>query len=93
MLVGIDPPLIGQPFGLGANDITALILSTRHEGFSLFSLEEWPINVYVARISDTNVLDAECFEREQVQLIAWGEVFDDFQKATARAQELESELL
>ena len=93
MLVRIDPPLIGQSFGLGANDVTALLLSTRHQGFSLYTMKDWPTNVYVARISDPNVFDAECFTREQVQLIAWGEIFDDFQKATVRAHELESEVM
>ena len=48
---------------------------------------------YVARISDPSVLDAESFTREQVQLIAWGEIFNDLQKATLCAQGLESEMI
>ena len=93
MLVRIDPPLIGQPFGLGATDITTLVLSTRHLGFSLYPVNGWPTNVYVARIVDPRVLDAESFTHEQVELIAWGEIFNDLEKATVRAQELESELI
>jgi hypothetical protein len=33
MLVEIEPPVIGQNYGLGNQDTTNLILSTRHEGF------------------------------------------------------------
>jgi hypothetical protein len=93
MIVTIDPPLIGQPFGLGGGDVTTLLLSTRHQGFSLYPVTEWPTNVYVARIVDPQVFDAESFTPEQVQLIAWGEIFDDLCKANSRAQELELELL
>ena len=93
MLVRIDPPLIGQSFGLGGNEVTELLLSTRHKGFSLFSPRQGAKEVYVARIADPAVLAAESFTREQVQLIAWGTVFDDVETATARACELEAELI
>ena len=93
MLVGIDPPLIGQSFGLGGDDITELLLSTRHQGFSLFSTRREPMEVYIARIVDQKVLNAESFSREQVQLIAWGTIFGTLEKATARAHELEPELI
>ncbi|MGB8222784.1 MAG: hypothetical protein WCF10_09355, partial [Polyangiales bacterium] len=93
MLVKIDPPLIGQSFGLGGNDVTTLLLSTRHQGFSLYPVTEWPTYVYVTRIADPRVLEAESFTPEQVQLIAWGEIFADLHEAANRAQELESELI
>lgn len=93
MLVRVDPPLVGQSFGLGGNDITTLLLSTRHQGFSLYPVNAWPTNVYVARIADPQVLNSDSFTREQVQLIAWGEIFNDLRAATQRAQELESELI
>ena len=93
MLVRIDPPLIGQSFGLGGADVTEVLLSTRHEGFTLFPTEKWPTYVYVARITDPRVLCAESFDRNQVQLIAWGMIFDDLQRANLRARELETELI
>lgn len=93
MLVRIDPPLIGQSFGLGGNDITELLLATRHQGFSLFPPHRGAKEVYVARIVDSVVLAAESFSRDQVQLIAWGTIFDDLEMATARARELETELI
>jgi len=93
MLVRIEPPLIGQSFGLGGEDITELLLSTRHEGSSLYPVTEWPTYVYVARLAEPTVRDAARFDRGQVQLIAWGMLFGSLQDAQARAHELEKELL
>lgn len=93
MLVQIDPPLIGQPFGLGGSDVVELLLSTRHQGFSLFSKHREPMEVYVARVVDAKVLEAESFTREQVQLVAWGTVFHSLSDASVRARELELELI
>ncbi len=93
MLVRIDPPLIGQSFGLGGKDITELLIATRHQGFSLFPTRCEPMEVYVARVVDPKVLEADSFSREQVQLIAWGTVFRTLSEASARACELESELI
>ena len=93
MLVKIVPPLIGQSFGLGGNDVTELLLSTRHQGFSLFFARREPMEVYVARVVDPKVLQAESFTREQVELIAWGTVFNTLPEASVRASELEPELI
>lgn len=93
MLVRIDPPLIGQSFGLGGNDVTMLLLSTRHQGYTLYPVAKWPTYVYVARIADPKVFEADSFTRDQVQLVAWGMIFDDLEKAGARAHELEAELI
>ena len=93
MLVKIDPPLIGQSFGLGGDDVAELLLSTRHQGFSLFPAHQGPMEVYVARVVDPAVLTGESFTRDQVQLIAWGTIYSDLEKANARALELESELI
>jgi hypothetical protein len=75
MLVGIEPVLDGQRFGLGAIDVDRLIISTRVEGQTLFPISQWPAPVYVARILDDTVLSSKEFTRQQVELIAWGMLF------------------
>ena len=90
MLVGIDPPLIGQRFGLGAQDIPYLILSTRHAGHTLFPIDEWPAHVYVARLLDESVIQAQRFISNQVELIAWGLLFKSFEDAQAEAQKFDN---
>lgn len=75
MLIEIEPAVEGQRFGLGATDITQLILAPRGLRQTLFPVSEWPSSVYVARIVDDTVLDTGTFTRGQVELIAWGTLF------------------
>jgi hypothetical protein len=42
MLIQIEPPLIGQQFGLGDKDISQLIISARLQGDTLFPVSHWP---------------------------------------------------
>jgi hypothetical protein len=81
MLVEVEPMLIGQPFGLGDRDISRLILSTRHRGYTLYPVTEWPAHVYVTRILDDTVLQTLSFTKEQVELIAWAMIFRSFEEA------------
>ncbi len=75
MLIHVEPPVIGQAFGLGGQNIVDLIISTRHSGFSLFPITEWPSYVYIARILDETVAKTFVFRKDQVEVIAWGMVF------------------
>jgi len=75
LLVDIEPPIIGQGFGLGGKDITQLILTTRHQGVTLFPVNEWPAYVYVYRIVDDALLRQETFAADQVALIFWGVIY------------------
>jgi hypothetical protein len=81
MLVDIEPPLPGQRFGLGASDITSLVLSSRHRGQTLYPISEWPSYVYVARVLDNQVPSSSTLSKEQVELVAWGAIFKSLQEA------------
>lgn len=86
MLIEIEPTLDGQRFGLGAKDVTSLIISARHHGQTLFPISEWPSFVYVARVLDDTVLSSASFTRKQVELIAWGTLFRTLEEATDHAE-------
>lgn len=86
MLLDIDPPLDGQRFGMGATDITQLIISARHQGQTLYPISEWPFFVYVTRIVDRAIIESRSFTREQVELIAWGGLFRTREGASDHAQ-------
>jgi hypothetical protein len=89
MLIDIEPPLDGQRFGMGATDITQLIISARHQGQTLYPISEWPFFVYVARIVDRAIIESRSFTREQVELIAWGALFRTREEASDHAQRLQ----
>ena len=86
MFIDINPPLIGQRFGLGAQDITHLILSPKYEGVSLFPVEEWPCHVYVSRIVDDTITTTLTFTRSQIEVVAWGMIFCTVDEAVVYAR-------
>jgi hypothetical protein len=89
MLIDIEPALDGQRFGLGADDITQLIVSARHRGQTLYPIAEWPFYVYVARIVDKAIIESREFTRKQVELIAWGTLFRTREEALALPNRLQ----
>lgn len=82
MLIEIEPPLIGQRYGLGGRDITHLIIATRHQGFTLFPITEWPSYVYIFRVLDETIIGETSFTPNQVEMIAWGMIYRMLDEAT-----------
>jgi hypothetical protein len=86
LLIRIDPPLIGQSFGLGSRDIEELVISARFEGSTLCPITEWPAHVYVALILEESVRATKTIKSGQVQMIAWGMLFRTPEEATAATE-------
>lgn len=89
MLVEIEPPLVGQLFGLGDRDLSQLIFSSRYEGYALYPITKWPCPVYVSRVLDAVILQTLSFSKEQVELIAWPTIFRTRQEADAHVRKLD----
>lgn len=87
MLVRVEPPVIGQNYGLGSEDISHLILTAKYEGVSLFPIKEWPCHVYVSRILSDSVISALKFTASQIEVIAWGIIFRNFDEAREHAKQ------
>jgi hypothetical protein len=75
MLVKIEPPLIGQKYGLGARDIDIVLVATRHQGASLFPINEWPLYVHVARPLVENPELRDDLRPNEFESIAWAELY------------------
>ncbi len=75
LLVKIDPPLLGQKYGLQGRDIDLVIVATRHQGSSLFPITEWPVYVHVARLLDNDSEVPDKLREGQFQSIAWAELY------------------
>jgi hypothetical protein len=93
MLIEIEPPLMGQGFGLGGNDITKLIISTRHQGYTLYPITEWPSFVYVIRILDEAILKTLFFSKDQVELIAWAMIFPTREAAADHVRKMDNDVV
>lgn len=85
MLVDIEPSLPGQHFGLGAADVTTLVIGARHRGQTLYPISEWPSHVYVARLVNNRVPSTNALSGGQVELIAWGVICPSLEEASGYA--------
>ena len=75
LLAKIDPPLLGQRYGLGEQDIDYVLLAPRHKGGSLFPINEWPLYVHVARLLIKDVQMHKKLDTGEFELIAWAELY------------------
>lgn len=81
MLCEIEPPIIGQKYGLGGQDIHNLLFANKHEGFSIFSTEGLPCSVYVLRIVSEIRLDQFIIQMSDMELTAWAELYESIDDA------------
>jgi hypothetical protein len=85
LLVSIDPPVIGQPYGLGPRDIHQLILSPLFEDDSVAPISRWPLAVRVYRLL-SDPLGPGAIARSDVEQIAWAKIFQT--ERDARQQQM-----
>jgi hypothetical protein len=63
---------MGQPYGLGGQDIDELVLSPRHRGAVLEPPSEWPLYVFVLRLLGGDVVrELAISSPEQIEIISW----------------------
>lgn len=81
LVVKIDPPLIGQEYGLGGKDIDVLVVAAKHQGVTLFPIKEWPVYVYVFRpLIDPSLLRGH-IPPKSLQMISWSELHPTMERA------------
>lgn len=75
LLCEIDPPWIGQPLGLGGEDLERVVFTHRHRGYSLFSISDWPAYVHVGRLLADLPRDAFAVAESDVAFFQWAELY------------------
>ncbi len=75
LLISLEPPISGQPYGLGDRDIATVVIATRHANSSLFPISAWPVFVHVARplVADPELRDQ--LDDSELQEIGWAEIY------------------
>jgi len=73
MLCEIDPPIVGQPYGLGGQDIHRVVIASRHSGHSIFAISDWPAYVHVARLARNISDDKFAIAENDIESIGWAE--------------------
>lgn len=84
LLIEIEPPIVGQRYGLGEKDIDVVVVATRHAGDSLFPIEEWPVFVHVARCLTEVSKAREILMDKDLEEIAWAELYQTEEAARKR---------
>jgi len=82
--VRIDPPIIGQPYGLGENDIEDVVLATRYAATTLHPISEWPMTVFVCRIVNDRIRHSGKASSKDIAVILIGELYTSLCEATQR---------
>ena len=85
LLVRVDPPIIGQRYGLGGQDIDRVVLATRHEGESIFPIASWPAYVHVARVI-REPGEHDTMAVEDLESIGWAELYKTEDDASQAAE-------
>ncbi len=83
LLVRIDPPIIYRDPAAGERVIEQAVLAARHMGYSINSIQEWPFYVHVARINRPDVPADGRLTPEDVETIAWAELYPTQEVADA----------
>jgi hypothetical protein len=83
MLCDIQPPLIGQAYGMLSKDIFQLVFASRHQGYSLFPIKKWPAYVHVALTMKDNFNSFDIINDSDIKLIAWAELYNNKSDAIA----------
>lgn len=75
MLCDIKPSILGQPYGLGSQGISQIIIANKYEGTSLFPTSEWPSYVYVTRPLVDGLEFKDTIKASDIELIAWAGIY------------------
>jgi hypothetical protein len=85
VLVEVEPPVIGQPFGLGAIDIVNLVLAARSRAARFDQPIRFPMPVLIYRLLDVDATGRKNIQLSDMRLSAWGEIYPTMENAE-RAQ-------
>ena len=83
VLVKLEPPVIGQPWGIAEN-LEYFVLANRHEGEHLFPVTEFPCFVHIARPLRDDVVYKDIVSASELQTVAWGELYRSRKDAGSR---------
>ncbi|MBN1113100.1 MAG: hypothetical protein JXA53_09340 [Bacteroidales bacterium] len=80
-LMSLDPVITYTDIKFGTISIDKAILATRHVNHSLDKITEWPEYVYIIRLLNNEIEYKNEVQKEDIQNIAWGEVYNNKEAA------------
>ena len=83
LLCEVVPPILGQSYGLGGQDIHRVVFASRHAGYSIFTINGWPTYVHVARLTCVVSIDKFIITENDIESIGWAEIYESLVSAQA----------
>lgn len=87
--VSIEPPIIGQPYGMGDRGIEDVVLATRYADTTLHPISEWPMTVFVCRIVNANIRHSGQASAKDIEVILIGQLHRTLAEANESLKYLE----
>ena len=81
MLITVNPPITGEPYGLGSQLIDTVMIAPRHQGRTLFPVSQWPLAVYVVRLLVDPLTIEDMVHEGEYELIDWAELYKTREEA------------
>jgi hypothetical protein len=83
LVIAIEPPAIGQAFGLGGEDVEVLAVSPAHTGKRLMPRPELPMDVHLLLLDKPWDGNADGLTREDIRLVSRGRLVAEREQAEA----------
>jgi hypothetical protein len=80
VVVQVSPTVPLQEYNV-ADDADVLVLLSRHEGQDLSTMSTFPFFVFITRPLIPNIEGAETITKNDLQILAWGEIYRTRQDA------------
>lgn len=87
--VRVEPPIMGQPYGLVNKDIEDVVLATRWKGATLHPVSKWPMHVFVCRIIDEKIRGSGKASPGDLEVILIGDLYPTRDEAVRSMKYLE----
>lgn len=75
VLAFVDPPIIGQRFGMGGQDIDTVLLTHAHKGDPVNPSGPFPVFVHVARLLVPLASIGDVVDHTELQAVGRGELY------------------
>lgn len=81
LAIRVQPEFPGGLVGHEGRNFDELIIAPRLMGRSLFPVSEWPLDVHVCLLLEGSIEELEQVDREQLDHVAWAEIYRTEQDA------------
>jgi hypothetical protein len=81
LLIRIRPPIQAGEYKGVTQQVSQLVVATRHKGVSLFPATKWPVRVYVLRVLIDAPEQHDILRDNELELLDWADLYKSSETA------------